>query len=122
MIGCHPVTGVLCRLGLLSLPLQNSVSSARSEGCRTENQPGGVNVVPTGVSVHRWSIWDNLCLLRKNKKGQCNSHCSLKELLRPLPALYRLQVPGPSRGIITASFSPLTAHGSGKTGGCSGVF
>ena len=50
VIGCHPVTGMLSCLGLLSLPLQNPASSLRGEGCRTESQPGSVLAAPTRVS------------------------------------------------------------------------
>lgn len=39
VIGCHPVTRMLCRLGLLLLPLQKSVSSVR-EWVLQDREPG----------------------------------------------------------------------------------
>lgn len=71
VIGCHPVTRVLCRLGLLSLPLQNSVSSVR-EWVLQDPEPG---------RRQRWACCRRMCdSLCAENKGQCSSHCTWKEL------------------------------------------
>lgn len=117
MIGCHPVTGVLSCLGLLSSPLRNPASSVRGEGCRTEKRPGGALAVPTRVSGPHWSVCDGLCLLRKDKKGGAIP-TAVKEPPQPLAAPCSPPAWGPSQAV-SASFHILTARGAGKSGGCS---
>ena len=93
-----PVTGVLSCLGLLSSPLRNPASSVRGEGCRTENGPGGVLAVPAGVSVPRWSVCDDLCLLRTSKKRGAIP-TAVEEPPRPLAAPCSPPAWGPSQAL-----------------------
>lgn len=118
VIGWHPVTRVLCRLGLLSLPLQNSVSSVGSECCRTE--------IPTRTHrcSHNMSEW--VCtagefwqlLQRRSRRGNVipktfwKNFCGLA-----LNSYLRSWALGASWALLIPPFSPDTGCGSGKSGG-----
>lgn len=106
VIGCHPVTRVLCRLGLLSLPLQNSVSSVR-EWVPQNREPGGRCKRSHDRGERAAGERVTAPFSRRARRGSAIPPAVWRNFCG-LPALYTSQVLGPSQVVICASFNAKT--------------